>query len=114
MVEAEGSGVDAAGVVVGGDFNTNHDGQFGDKAIQMMKDAGFHHTWVRTPKDKRATWRGSKQHDPTTFDHIFTKGLGKPRAELLTVPEETSDHWPVRIIISEEDLAQAKPPAATL
>ncbi|MEX1045458.1 MAG: endonuclease/exonuclease/phosphatase family protein [Chthoniobacterales bacterium] len=102
------------GVIVGGDFNTNQDGQFGDNVMKMMEEAGFHQTWAGAPKADRATWRGSDLHQPTTFDHIFTLGLGKPRAELLTVSEETSDHWPVRIVISPEDLAKARPlvPAA--
>ncbi|MBE2179454.1 MAG: endonuclease/exonuclease/phosphatase family protein [Chthoniobacterales bacterium] len=102
------------GVVVGGDFNTNHDGQFDDKVIELMKEAGFHHTWGDTPREQRETWRGTKKLSPTTFDHIFTKGLGQPQAELVEVPEETSDHRPVRIIVSKEDIARAKPPATTL
>lgn len=97
------------GVIVGGDFNTNQDGQFGDNVTKMMVDAGFHQTWGRTPKADRATWRGSDRFAPTTFDHIFTMGLGSPRAEMLTVPDETSDHWPVRVIIPADTLAKAKP-----
>jgi len=97
------------GVIVGGDFNTNQDGQFGDKVMKMMEEAGFHQTWGRTAKADRATWRGSDRFEPTTFDHIFTLGLGKPQAEMVTVPDETSDHWPVRVVISAADLAKAKP-----
>lgn len=97
------------GVVVGGDFNTNQDGQFGDTVMKILSDAGFHQTWGDTPAAQRATWRGSDVHGSATFDHIFTKGLGSPRAELIEVPEEASDHWPVRIILSAADLANAKP-----
>lgn len=97
------------GVIVGGDFNTNQDGQFGDNVIKMMQEAGFHHTWGRTAKAARATWRGSDKFLPTTFDHIFTLGLGKPQAEMLTVSEAASDHWPVRVVISAAELAKAKP-----
>jgi endonuclease/exonuclease/phosphatase family metal-dependent hydrolase len=97
------------GVIAGGDFNTNQDGQFGDKVMKMMEEAGFHQTWGRTAKADRATWRGSDRFEPTTFDHIFTLGLGKPQAEMLTVPDETSDHWPVRVVIPAEDLAAATP-----
>jgi endonuclease/exonuclease/phosphatase family metal-dependent hydrolase len=97
------------GVIVGGDFNTNQDGQFGDKVMKMMEEAGFHQTWGRTAKADRATWRGSDRFEPTTFDHIFTLGLGKLQAEMVTVPDETSDHWPVRIVIPAEELAKAKP-----
>ncbi len=97
------------GVIVAGDFNTNQDGQFDDNVTKMLEEAGFHQAWGKMPKEERATWRGSDRFEPTTFDHIFTKGLGSPQAEMLTVPDETSDHWPVRVIISAEDLAQAKP-----
>ncbi|MCC5839622.1 MAG: hypothetical protein JJT96_05810 [Opitutales bacterium] len=88
-----------AGVVVGGDFNTNQDGQFGDNVVSMMVEAGFFHTWSDVPREERLTWRGSDRFQPTTFDHFFTKGVGEPRAEMLEVPDDTSDHWPVRIFI---------------
>ena len=29
------------GVIVGGDFNTNHDGQFDDKTVEILAEAGF-------------------------------------------------------------------------
>lgn len=97
------------GVIVGGDFNTNQDGQFGDNVVKMMEEAGFHHTWASTPRADRATWRGNEVHETATFDHIFTLGLGRPRAELLEVPAETGDHLPVRVIIPAEELARARP-----
>jgi endonuclease/exonuclease/phosphatase family metal-dependent hydrolase len=87
------------GVIVGGDFNTNNDEQFGDNAIQMMIDAGFHHSWEGVPREERLTWRGSNRFQPSTLDHFFTKGVGEPIAELLEVADETSDHWPLRITI---------------
>lgn len=88
------------GVVVGGDFNTNHDGQFGDNVVKMMTEAGFYHTWGDTPREDRLTWRGSDRFEPTTFDHFFTKGLGEPRAVMLEVSDDTSDHWPVEVIVT--------------
>lgn len=87
------------GVIVGGDLNTNQDGQFGDNVIKLMKDAGFHHSWSGVPREQRQTWRGGDQFEPVTFDHIFTKGLGRPRAHILDLSEETSDHRPVEITI---------------
>lgn len=88
------------GVIVGGDLNTNQDGQFGDKVIELMKEAGFHHTWNGVPREQRRTWRGGDKFEPVTFDHIFTKGLGRPRARTLDFSEETSDHRPVEVTIS--------------
>jgi endonuclease/exonuclease/phosphatase family metal-dependent hydrolase len=83
-----------AGVVIGGDFNTNNDGQFGDRVIRMMEEGGFHNSWGKTPRAQRLTWRGDERFDATTFDFIFTKGLDTPQAKLLEVSEESSDHHP--------------------
>lgn len=96
-----------AAILIGGDFNTNQDGQFGDHVVKLLLEAGFHHTWDGVPKADRATWRGSDRFQPTTFDHFFTKGLGKPRAQMLTVPDETSDHWPVQITFPRPNPAKA-------
>ncbi len=88
-----------AGVIVGGDFNTNHDGQFADEVIELMVQGGFFNTWKDVDRDDRLTWRGSSRFVPTTFDFIFTKGLPELKAELLAVPEGNSDHWPLLLEI---------------
>jgi endonuclease/exonuclease/phosphatase family metal-dependent hydrolase len=80
------------GVIVGGDINTNEDGQFGDRVVEDFVAAGFWNTWQSVPRDKRLTWRGGEQFEPTTFDYIFTKGLGRPVARMGGTPEVTSDH----------------------
>ncbi|HMP71998.1 MAG TPA: endonuclease/exonuclease/phosphatase family protein [Kiritimatiellia bacterium] len=87
------------GVVVGGDFNTNQDGHFGDQVHNMMVEAGFYNTWGDTPRSRRQTWRGNFRFRPSTLDHIYVKGLGTPQAILLDPPEETSDHRPVKLIL---------------
>jgi len=88
------------GVVIGGDFNTNHDGQFsGDKTIAMMEESGFHNTWKGVPREERLTWRGSNRFEPTTFDYIFTMDLPETTARLIAVDDESSDHWPVTITL---------------
>jgi len=92
-----------SGIVVGGDFNTNHDGQFPDRTIAMMVGAGFHNTWADTPAAQRHTWRGSSRHRATTLDYLFTKGLGVPRAKLL--PTKASDHQPLEISVPVAELA---------
>jgi endonuclease/exonuclease/phosphatase family metal-dependent hydrolase len=98
-----------AGIVIGGDFNTNDDGQFDDEVVAMMTQAGFHHTWQGVAREDRLTWRGSDRFQPTTLDHFFTKGLGTPQAELLAVPDETSDHWPLRLEIELPAAFQPSP-----
>jgi len=88
------------GVIIGGDFNTNHDGQFGDdRTIAMMEKAGFHNTWSGVPREERLTWRGSNRFEPTTFDYIFTKGLPETTARMIPVEDGSSDHWPVTITL---------------
>ncbi|MDX2080704.1 MAG: endonuclease/exonuclease/phosphatase family protein [Terrimicrobiaceae bacterium] len=88
-----------AGVVIGGDFNTNGDGQFGDRVVELLREAGFHHAWEGVPREKRLTWVGNDRFEPTTFDHFFTKGLGRPTAEIVQIPEAASDHLPVRLLV---------------
>lgn len=83
-----------AGVVVGGDFNTNNDGQFGDSVIRTMEEGGFHNAWEKTPRAERLTWRGDERFEATTFDFMFTKGLGTPQAKLLEGSGDCSDHRP--------------------
>ena len=87
------------GVIVGGDFNTNHDGQFDDKTVEILAEAGFTNTWEGVSRKRRETWIGGGRFEPTTFDYIMTKGLGSPRADLVDVPEEASDHRPVALEI---------------
>jgi endonuclease/exonuclease/phosphatase family metal-dependent hydrolase len=87
------------GVIVGGDFNTNHDGQFEDETIDILTKAGFANTWDGVSRKRRETWIGGGNYEPTTFDYIMTKGLGSPRADLIDVPEEASDHRPVALEI---------------
>ncbi len=91
-----------AGIIVGGDINTNEDGQFGDNVVDLLVEAGFSNTWANTPREKRYTWRGSDRFEPTTFDYIFVKGerLEFGDAEMLEVPAEASDHHAVKLEIT--------------
>lgn len=91
-----------AGVVIGGDINTNQDGQFDDRVVAMLEEAGFRNSWDNTPRSKRQTWRGSERFEPTTFDYIFTRGdrLRHRDAILIEVPEEASDHHAVGLVIT--------------
>lgn len=98
-----------AGVIVGGDFNTNRDGNFGDEVVEMMVDAGFHYAWENVPREERLTWRGSELYPKTTLDHFFTRGVGRPQARMIHVSDATSDHWPVAITISLADIGSDQP-----
>jgi endonuclease/exonuclease/phosphatase family metal-dependent hydrolase len=115
-----------AGVLISGDLNTNADGEFGDRTIEILREGGFYHTWEPTPRQKRLTWIGNKLHDESCLDHVFTKYLGKPQTTLIgnsnpnnpkagvkdqgpktknKRPEGTdlSDHLPLQTIITRED-----------
>ena len=98
-------------VVIAGDLNTNQDGQFGDKTLEILAAGGFHNTWAEVPRAERLSWRGSSSYEPTTFDYILTKGLGRGRARLVEAPKGASDHWPAMITFSfgEKDQAAPKP-----
>lgn len=86
------------GWILAGDLNTNDDDQFkGDQTIDKIKSAGFWDTWEGTPLAKRLTWRGGGPFSGTTFDYIFTKKLGFPKAQVATAPSIASDHLPVLI-----------------
>jgi len=95
------------GWVVGGDFNTNDDGQFPlCTAIKDMMAAGFHNTWSETPKTQRLSWR--EHPDPTqrrfvstTFDYIFTSGIKPVQARIIDVPRNLSDHYPIEISLEK-------------
>ena len=51
------------------------------------------------PSPRHPQGIGGGRFEPTTFDYIMTKGLGSPRADLIDVPEEASDHRPVALEI---------------
>lgn len=95
------------GWVVGGDFNTNDDGQFKlDTTIKDFVAAGFHNSWDKTPKKERPTWGSEsdpekRYFDPATFDYFITYGFKEVQAEMIPgVPEEVSDHCPIVIMLS--------------
>ena len=93
------------GWVIGGDFNSNHDGQFPlCTAIQDITKAGFHNSWSTTPQATRLTWRNNPHFNdfkPTTFDYIFTSGFAKNQATLFpNVSLKVSDHAPVILWLS--------------
>lgn len=92
------------GWLIGGDFNTNHDGQFPKcTAVKQLVDAGFHNSWDATPKEERRSWRNNprdKRFKPTTFDYLFTIGFKETQAKLIPdISLDLSDHAPVLILL---------------
>lgn len=96
-----------AGWVIGGDFNTNDDGQFPKcTAIRDLVAAGFHNSWDATPKEDRLTWHNSPndtRFKPTTFDFMLTKGFQETQAKVFPgIPVDVSDHSPVLILLANQ------------
>jgi hypothetical protein len=90
------------GWLAGGDFNTNHDGQFPEcRVVQILTQGGFYNTWLQVPREKRLTWRTEPggRFEPTTFDYLFAKGFGELTATALDPDPAVSDHLPVQLLI---------------
>lgn len=105
VVEKAFTGKKIAGWILAGDFNTNHDNQFPlCNVVRDLTAAGFHNTWATTPQKDRLTWRGDNfgKYKPTTFDYIFTLGLGEPRAVILETPRSVSDHHAIGIPLPQK------------
>ena len=102
-MEKRYAGREIKGWLIGGDFNTNHDGQFPKcTAIADLVKAGFHNSWGETPKEQRPTWF-NKPHDtrfqPTTFDYILTMGFKPVQATSIPTTHAASDHRPIVLVL---------------
>jgi endonuclease/exonuclease/phosphatase family metal-dependent hydrolase len=83
------------GVVIGGDFNTNHDQEMfaAERTLDSLAAAGYQNGFEGLPLSERVTHPGTHGYPDATFDFIFAKGLTASRP---TVDHSnTSDHWPV-------------------
>jgi endonuclease/exonuclease/phosphatase family metal-dependent hydrolase len=107
MTRTKFAGENIVGWVIGGDFNTNHDGSFPlCTAVPNLVAAGFHNSWNATPKEKRLTWRSDpdpaeRRFQPITFDYLFTMGFRPMQASILDVPRALSDHSPLGILLEK-------------
>ena len=105
IMEKAFTGKKIAGWILAGDFNTNQDNQFpGDHVVADLTAAGFRNTRADVPQEKRLTWRGDKfgNYKPTTFDYIFTHGLGDLTAIQLDSSREVSDHHAIELDLPQE------------
>jgi endonuclease/exonuclease/phosphatase family metal-dependent hydrolase len=83
------------GVVIGGDFNTNHDQEMfaAERTLDSLTDSGYQNGFEALPLSQRVTHPGSHGFPDATFDFIFAKNL---TASQPTVTQtNASDHWPV-------------------
>jgi endonuclease/exonuclease/phosphatase family metal-dependent hydrolase len=83
------------GVVIGGDFNTNHDQEMfaAERTLDSLADAGYQNGFEGLPLSGRVTHPGTHGFPDATFDFIFSKGLTAPQPSITRTT--ASDHWPV-------------------
>jgi endonuclease/exonuclease/phosphatase family metal-dependent hydrolase len=83
------------GVVIGGDFNTNHDQAMfaAETTLDSLRGAAYGSVFEAIPLAQRITHPGSHGFPDATFDYLFGKNvrLGKP----IITQSNVSDHLPV-------------------
>jgi endonuclease/exonuclease/phosphatase family metal-dependent hydrolase len=82
-------------IVIGGDFNTNHDQEMfaAERTLESLADAGYRNGFEGLPLPERVTHPGTHGFPDATFDFIFAKGL--TAAQPAIIRTNASDHWPV-------------------
>jgi endonuclease/exonuclease/phosphatase family metal-dependent hydrolase len=83
------------GIVIGGDFNTNHDQEMfaAEKTLDSLIGAGYQNGFEELPLERRVTHLGTHGFPDATFDFLFTREL-KASPPIVT-QTNASDHWPV-------------------
>jgi endonuclease/exonuclease/phosphatase family metal-dependent hydrolase len=83
------------GVVIGGDFNTNHDQAMfsAERTLDSLADAGYENGFEKLSLSQRVTHPGTHGFPDATFDFIFAKGL--TASQPIVTQTNASDHWPV-------------------
>jgi endonuclease/exonuclease/phosphatase family metal-dependent hydrolase len=83
------------GIVIGGDFNTNHDQEIfaAEKTLDSLIGAGYQSGFEELPLSQRVTHPGTHGFPDATFDFLFTRDLKASRP--IVTQTSVSDHWPV-------------------
>jgi endonuclease/exonuclease/phosphatase family metal-dependent hydrolase len=83
------------GIVIGGDFNTNHDQEMfaAEKTLDSLIGAGYQNGFEELPLSQRITHPSTHGFPDATFDYVFTRDL-KASPPIVT-QTNASDHWPV-------------------
>jgi endonuclease/exonuclease/phosphatase family metal-dependent hydrolase len=83
------------GLIVGGDFNTNHDQSTfaAENTLDNLTSAAYESVFEGIPFEQRITHPGSHGFPDATFDYFFGKNVkfGKP----IITQSNVSDHLPV-------------------
>lgn len=83
-------------VVVGGDFNTNHDEELfvSENTLSCLAGAGFRNSFPDgMPLSQRVTHPARGGYPDTTFDYVFAKKAAIKGVRIT--PSGVSDHFPV-------------------
>ena len=93
----------ADAIVIGGDFNTDDPDSPaalspGERSFQLLRKDGFSWAFEGIAHQDRITCPSKGRYPPASFDHFWTRGLGKPLASVSTI--QGSDHLPVVLEIS--------------
>jgi len=83
------------GIVIGGDFNTNHDQEMfaAEKTLDSLIGAGYENGFEQLPLSQRITHPGTHGFPDATFDYVFTRDLKASQPSVTHT--NASDHWPV-------------------
>ena len=83
------------GIVIGGDFNTNHDQEMfaTERTLDSLVEAGYQSGFEGLALSERVTHAGSHGFPDATFDFIFAKGLTASQPTITQT--NASDHRPV-------------------
>ena len=83
------------GLIIGGDFNTNHDQAMfaAEKTLDTLTSSGYQSVFQGIPFEERITHPGSHGFPDATFDYLFGKNvrIGKP----VITQTNVSDHLPL-------------------
>jgi hypothetical protein len=94
-------------LIVGGDFNTNHDQAMfaAEKTLDILTDAAYRSAFERVPFTQRITHPGSHGYPDATFDYLFGKDvrIAKP----IITQTNLSDHLPVTCDVELYDALKA-------
>jgi len=83
------------GIVIRGDFNTNHDQEMfaAEKTLDSLIGAGYQNGFEELSLERRVTHPANHGFPDATFDYVFTRDLkASPR---IVTQTNASDHWPV-------------------
>jgi len=81
-------------IVIGGDFNTNHDQAMfaAERTLNSLADAEYQNGFEGLALSERVTHPGNNGFPDATFDYVFVKGLTAMRPSISRTT--ASDHWP--------------------